>query len=84
MTTALWLARDAAERIDLGLEAGRAGLGTPSWGGDDAGFHEVETVEEAGDPLGAAEVVGRVGGLVPDACGLDDLSLVSVPSFIAR
>ena len=44
---ALGLAPDATSRIDLGREAGRAGLGTPSWGGDNAGFHKLKTVEES-------------------------------------
>src|SRR4029453_11673780 len=70
---ALRLARDAARRIDLGGEAGRAGLGTPSWGGDHAGFHQLKGVEEASDPSRAAQVVGRVGGLVPDTRGLHHL-----------
>src|SRR6266545_5033797 len=69
---ALRLAPDATKRVDLGGGAG-AGLGPPFQGGDDAGFHQLETVEEASDPLGAAEVVGRLGGLVPDACGLHHL-----------
>jgi len=36
-------------------------------GGDNAGFHQLKTVEEASDPIRAAQVVGRVGGLVPRA-----------------
>src|SRR4029450_12215836 len=62
---------------------GRARLGTPSWGGDNAGFHQLKAVEEASDPSRAAQVVGRVGGLVPDARGLHHL-LAGVGAVIHR
>ena len=52
--SALGLAGDPAERVQLGGRVTVGGGGAPARAGDDAGFHQFQAVEEAGDLLGSA------------------------------
>src|SRR5215207_1720236 len=64
--TALRLPPHGTELVDLGRRAVRAGLRAPPRAGDHAGLQDLQTVEETGDLIRVAELVGERTGLVPE------------------
>src|SRR5262249_58929912 len=53
-----------AERVYFGGRAGWRGFGPPPGAGDNAGLHELQAVEEAGDLLRGTQDIGKCTALV--------------------
>src|SRR5215203_631677 len=76
----------ATEGIDLcgKITAGVSGIGSPSWNRHQARLDQLEPVEEAGDLLGAAEVVGERSTFVVALLSLRKCSADDVGSVVER